>query len=139
MQIEGTVNSKEQFHSALGLLNPDSILLVVDDATFEKAFNHIKTYFTRGFDINDTFEHFELIPVDTFVRRLSTKQLIKLNYAVNPNNTKQIEQIIDDTDIIEACKNLSPAELENVLRDCYGYDRFIIAYDTNSQCILVCH
>ena len=146
MQIEGTVNSKEQFHSVLELLNPDSILLVVDENAFSKVFDFLNENFTNGFDVDDPLRHFEIVPIDKFVRRLSTEQLIELNAElpdtplhgiVNPHNIRQIEQIIEDT--IEACENVSPTELGVILRDCYEYDRFVVAYDTNSQGILVCH
>lgn len=146
MKIEGKVTTKEEFHDVLSLLVPDSILLFVDESAFDKAFEFLKANFTRGFDVNDLLEHFELIPVDTFVRRLNTEQLIELNAElpdtpkhgiVNPSNTKQMEQIIEDT--IEACENVSPVELDVILRNCYGYDRFVVAYDTHSQGVLVCH
>lgn len=146
MKIEGEVKTKEELHNVLSLLAPDNILLFVDENAFDKAFEFLKANFTRGFDVNDLLEHFELIPVDTFVRRLNTEQLIELNVElpdtprhgiVNPHNTKQIEQIIEDT--IESCENVSPAELDVILRNCYGYDRFVVAYDTNSQGVLVCH
>lgn len=146
MKIEGEVKTKEEFHDVLSLLVPDSILLFVDENAFSKAFEFLKKYFTRGFDVNDPLEHFELIPIEKFVRRLNTEQLIELNAElpdtprhgiVNPHNTKQMEQIIEDT--VEACNNVSPVELGVILNNCYGYDRFVVAYDTNSQGILVCH
>lgn len=146
MRIEGEVKTKGEFHDVLDLLSPDSILLFVDENAFSNVFDFLSANFTNGFDVDDPLGHFELIPVDRFVQRLNTEQLIKLNAElpetprhgiVNPHNTKQIEQIIEDT--IEACENVSPAELGVILRDCYGYDRFVIAYDTNSQGVLVCH
>lgn len=133
MRIEGEVKTKGEFHDVLDLLSPDSILLFVDENAFR-------------FDVNDPLEHFELIPIEKFVRRLNTEQLIELNAElpdtprhgiVNPYNTKQMEQIIEDT--VEACENVSPVELGVILSNCYGYDRFVVAYDTNSQDILVCH
>ena len=146
MRIEGKVKTKEEFHDVLSLLVPDSILLFVDENAFDKAFDFLNANFINGFDIDDSLEHFELIPVDKFVRRLNTEQLIELNAElpdtprhgiVNPHNTKQIEQIIEDT--IETCENVSPAELDVILRNCYGYDRFVVAYDIHSQAVLVCH
>ena len=146
MRIEGETKTKEELHDVLNLLVPDSILLFVDENAFSKAFDFLQENFINGFNIDDPLGHFELIPVDKFIRRLNTEQLIELNATlpdtpthgiVNPHNTKQIEQIIEDT--IEACENVSPTELGAILRDCYEYDRFVVAYDTNGQGILVCH
>lgn len=146
MRIEGEVKTKEEFHDILSLLTPDSILLFVDENAFSKAFDFLNENFTNGFDVDDPLRHFEIIPIDKFVRILSTEQLIKLNAElpdtplhgiVNPHNIRQLEQIIEDT--IETCENVSPTELGVILRDCYEYDRFVVAYDTNSQGILVCH
>lgn len=146
MRIKGEVKTKEEFHDVLSLLTPDSILLFVDENAFSKAFDFLNENFTNGFDVDNPLRYFEIVPIDKFIRRLSTEQLIELNAElpdtplhgiVNPHNTRQIEQIIEDT--IEACENVSPTELGAILRDCYGYDRFVVAYDTNSQGILVCH
>ena len=146
MKIEEEVKTKEEFHDVLSLLAPDSILLFVDENAFSKAFDFLNENFTSGFDVDDLLKHFEIVSIDKFVRRLGTEQLIKLNAElpdtplhgiVNPHNIRQIEQIIEDT--IEACENVSPAELGVILKNCYGYDRFVVAYDTNSQGILVCY
>ena len=146
MRIDGEVKTKEELHNVLSLLAPDNILLFVDENAFSKAFDFLNENFTSSFDVDDPLRHFEIIPIDKFVRILSTEQLIKLNAElpdtrlhgiVNPHNIRQIEQIIEDT--IEACENVSPTKLDVILRDCYEYDRFVVAYDTNSQGILVCH
>ena len=73
MKIEREIKTKEECHDVLSLLAPDSILLFVDENAFSNAFEFLKKHFTRGFDVNDPLEHFELIPIEKFVRRLNTE------------------------------------------------------------------